>query len=196
MKIDHVEGAVLVGGQSSRMGRDKALVEWEGVPLVRRVYDVLDRCLTRVHVVVRPDQPAPLELPSIVDQGEAQAPMVGIHAALSACKRSAVLVASCDLPLLDWRVVLALLSMAPVSDGYDIVAPRTERGFEPLLAIYRPSLLPELELRIAANNFSLQSFLSDADTLAVPESQLRELDPELRSLHNVNRPKDLATLLP
>ncbi len=191
MKLKHVEGAILVGGASSRMGRDKARLEWNGVPLVERVADVLGRCMTRVRLVVRPGSEPPLDLPCIEDVSSVRAPIVGVHAALQACESAAVLVAACDLPELDANVVLALLALVPHGDGPDVVAPLGPKGHEPLLAVYRPRLLPELERRIEAGELSLQSLLNDVETLGVPEAALRQLDPELRSLRNVNRPEDL-----
>ena len=192
MTIDHVEGAILAGGASTRMGRDKARVEWDGVPLVQRVHASLSACLTRVRVVIRPGDEAPAEIERIDDTHPARAPMVGVHAALAACERDAVLVMACDLPEVEPRLLLALLALVPVEDRYDVIAPRRADRFEPLCAVYRPRLLPELARRIEADDMSLQRLLEDVNTLAVPEAELRRLDPELRSFRNVNRPEDLV----
>ncbi len=191
MKLTHVEGAILVGGASRRMGQDKARIDWAGAPLVQRVADALESCLERVRLVIRPGTEPPLALPYIEDESAARAPIVGIHAALRACEASAVLVVPCDLPELDPRVLLALLALAPIEAEFDVVAPRTARGFEPLLAVYRPRILPEVERRIRAGELGLQKLLAGVNTLAVPEADLRSFDPELVSLRNVNRPEDL-----
>jgi len=192
LKLDHVEGAILIGGASSRMGRDKARLEWKGTPLAQRVADVLGSCVSRVRLVMRPGSEPPLDLPCIVDQRPEHAAMVGVHAALVACESAAVLVAACDLPEIDPRVVLALLALVPAQAGPDVVAPLGPGGYEPLLAVYRPRVLPEMERRIEAGELSLQSLLRAVDTLAIPEAELRAIDPELRSLRNVNRPDDLV----
>lgn len=193
MKLSHVEGAVLVGGGSTRMGRDKATLRFEGVPLALRVAAALGTCLERVCCVARPGELPELGLPCIVDRHSERAPLVGIAAALAACEASAVLVAACDLPEIDPRVLLALLALAPAQGGADIVAPLGPRGPEPLLAIYRPRLLPELERRIARGELALQALLRDVNTLFIPEADLRALDPGLASLRNLNRPEDLET---
>lgn len=192
MKLAHVEGAVLIGGGSTRMGRDKATLEFEGVPLALRVARALGSCVERVRFVARPDALPALGYDCIVDRHDARAPLVGIAAALAACEVSAVLVCACDLPTVDPRVLLALLALAPAQDGADVVAPLGPRGPEPLLAIYRPRLLPELERRIARGELALQALLRDVDTLFVPEADLRALDPTLASLRNLNRPEDLT----
>ena len=103
-----------------------------------------------------------------------------------------MLVGACDLVQLDPRVALALLALAPADGGADAIAPLGPRGPEPLLAIYRPRLLPELERRIARGELRLQALLRDVGALFVPEADLRALDPELRSLTNANFPADLV----
>ena len=191
MKVSHIEGAILVGGASRRMGRDKASARFAGVPMVQRVAHALGECLERVRVVVRPGEKSPIGLPVIEDGHQVRAPLVGLCAALHACEASAVLLAATDLAELDPRVVLALISAMPADEGPIIVAPLGPRGPEPLLAIYRPSLLQRIERQLRTNDLSLMKLLRSVDTHYLPEAALRELDPELRSLRNVNRPEDL-----
>jgi molybdopterin-guanine dinucleotide biosynthesis protein A len=191
LKLTHVEGAVLCGGASTRMGRDKATLEFHGVPLARRVAETLGECLARVRLVAKPGELPALGIETIADRHPERAAMVGVAAAVAACEASAVLVAACDLVHLDARVALALLALAPVDGNADVIAPLGPHGPEPLLAIYRPRLLPELERRIARGAFGLQSLLRDSQTLWLPERDLRALDPELRSFLNANSPADL-----
>ena len=192
MKLAHVEAAVLCGGASTRMGRDKATLLYDGVPLALRVARALGACVERVRLVGRDPALGALGLELLPDRHPARAPMVGIAAALAACEASAVLVGACDLVQLDPRVALALLALAPADGGADAIAPLGPRGPEPLLASYRPRLLPELERRIARGELRLQALLRDVGALFVPEADLRALDPELRSLTNANFPADLV----
>lgn len=192
MRLSHVEGAVLAGGASSRMGRDKARVEWRGEPLAARVARALAECVERVRIVLRPDAEAPLALERIDDGRAERAPIVGIEAALAACQASAVLVAACDLPEIEPRLLLALLALCPVEDGPDAIVPCGPKGPEPLLAIYRPRILPALRERIQRGDLSLQRLVASQGALLVPERELRAFDPELASFRNVNRPEDLA----
>jgi molybdopterin-guanine dinucleotide biosynthesis protein A len=173
------------------MGREKARVPWRGVPMAQRVADVLAACVTPVRVVVRPGAPPPVDLPSLEDRLPVQAPIAGIHSALRACRAGAVLVAACDLPEIAPRLLLALIALTPSSDGVDVVVPVGPRGPEPLLAVYRPTLVDEIEARVDRGELSLQALLGCVRTLEVDEGTLRRFDPELRSLRNVNRPEDL-----
>lgn len=193
MRLTHVEGAVLAGGASSRMGRDKARVEWRGEPLAARVARALAQCVARVRVVLRSETESPLALERIDDLRPERAPIVGLESALAACEASAVLVAACDLPEIEPRLLLALLALCPVDGGPDAIVPSGPKGPEPLLAIYRPRLLPALRERIERGDLSLQRFVGSIDALLVPERDLRAFDPELASFRNVNQPQDVRS---
>ena len=182
---------MLCGGASTRMGRDKATLELDGVPLAVRVADALGACLSRVRFVAKDESLRALGRDVILDGRPEQAALVGVAAALAACEASAVLVAACDLPYLDPRIVLALCALAPVDGPADVIAPAGPRGPEPLLAIYRKRMLPEVERRIARGELALHALLRDATCALVPEAELRALDPTLRSLTNANSPDDL-----
>ncbi len=164
MRLAHVEAAILTGG-----------MERNGALFLARVVAALSKCVERVRLVTRPGEPAPLELECIEDHYQDRAPIVGIHAALAACESSAVLVAAGDLPQIDPRLVLALLALVPDEDSHEIVAPLSAEGPEPLLAVYRPSLVPEISRRIEAGELALMSLLHDARTLLIPEADLSEL---------------------
>jgi molybdopterin-guanine dinucleotide biosynthesis protein A len=173
------------------MGRDKAWVEYRGEPMAQTVAAVLGRCVREVRVVLRRGLEAPPGLPRIDDLYPQRAPIVGIHAALRACDVSGTLVTACDLPEIDPRLILALLAAWPVSGAPDILAPSSARGPEPLLAIYHPRLIPELEERIEAGRFSLQALLRDVRTRVISADTLRQLEPRLGTFRNVNRPDEL-----
>ncbi len=188
----HVEGAILAGGASRRMGRDKATVEFEGEPMISRVAEALAACLERVRVVLRPGSASPIDLPRIDDRLDVRAPVSGLHAALSACKTTAVLVTPCDAPEIEPRLLLALLALTPTRDNIDAIVPLGADGHEPLLAVYRPSALPVLERRVEAGKLSLRGLLEDIRVRSVPIESLRPFDPDLRSFRNRNRPEDVA----
>lgn len=194
MRLEHVEGAVLAGGASSRMGTDKAALDWFGEPLAARVARALGACFARVSIVLRAGAPAPIDLPRVDDRYAERAAIVGVHAALAAARAPAVLVAACDLPEVEPALVLALAALAPAEGGADVVVPVGPRGPEPLLAVYRPRILPEIERRISRGALALHELLAAVEALAVPEDALRAVDPELRSLANLNRPEDVRAL--
>jgi len=179
------------------MGRDKLQIPVEGTPMLTRVCEAVRRCVTRTRVVVHDDAPPlPLPVPVITDRYPTRAPVAGIATALAQAETPWVLVVAGDLPFVEPAVVLALIALAPLEAPYHSVAPCGPRGPEPLLALYRRELHARFEQRIAAGELALQPLLLGDDTLLVPAADVATIDPQLRSLHNVNRPEDLPGATP
>lgn len=126
-----VVGAVLAGGQSSRMGRDKALIVVEGLPLAARTANVLATAgCTNVCLVGRQHTLSGLDWPVIADHGTGYHPLAGVAAVLSRYPAGLVLVAPCDLVNLSATHITALLQ-----HGGPCVASTGGRT-HPLLAVY------------------------------------------------------------
>ncbi len=180
-------GLVLAGGRSTRMGTDKCALEIHGVPQARYCFELLRGFLPEVCVSARPDQrnhPALAGLPLIEDRYDGIGPMNGVLSAMDSRPGVAWLTLACDLPLADARGVRTLL------DGRDPVRLATaymasDGFFEPLFAIYEPSIGVWLHERLAQGKSSLREALADADVrLLCP--------PEDTMLMNVNTPEDLV----
>ncbi|MEX2262592.1 MAG: molybdenum cofactor guanylyltransferase [Bryobacteraceae bacterium] len=128
-------GFVLVGGRSSRMGRDKALLRYKETTLVKHVAHVVLEAAGSVVLVGRPERYGDLQLPVIADTWEDAGPLGGIHAALKSTTAEWNLIVACDMPALTapfLRGLLAGLEAAP-----DILMPVGPSGKpEPLCAVY------------------------------------------------------------
>ena len=181
-------GAILAGGDSRRMGTDKALLEFEGVLLWQRQRQVLhDSGINDVIVVRRPEQPAlDSEIPHVRDQVPGAGPLAGLHAALAAGPVSWLAVLAVDMPAIDpgWFEWLR----QACQPGVGAVARHTN-GFEPLAAIYPGSALTIVEERLRRREFSLQDLVSaliesqQLATLTLPET-------ERQRVANWNSPQD------
>ena len=191
--INKVTGAILIGGESRRMGQDKANLPFDGKTLVERVHERIAPLVDEVFLVVRPDRLqwakdlAPAGVRTITDRVKARGPLAGIHAALSEATNPRVLVVACDMPELQPSLLAGLLA----DDSAEVVVPRTEHGFEPLLAVYAKSCLSAVEQTLAGGPSRIPAFYDKVSVSEWNESKLRQLDPDLRSLVNVNRPEDL-----
>jgi molybdenum cofactor guanylyltransferase len=130
-----VAGFVLAGGQSLRMGRDKALVELGGEPLVVRMVRLVERVAKPVRVIAPPERYAHLGLDVVPDDRPGLGPLGGIATALRVSTFDWNLVVGCDLPYLtaEWLVFLA--GRARGSSAWAVV-PESSRGLEPLSAMY------------------------------------------------------------
>lgn len=195
-----VAGAVLAGGASRRMGRDKSLIEIDGTPMVVRVASVLEAAGCSPVAVVGGDEVTlrSLGLRRIDDAWPGEGPLGGIITALR-WARGPVLVTACDLPDLSTAAIRTLIDRGagPARDSLgrpthraapDVVVGHASR-LEPLLALWSPSALPVLEeWFVARGERAVHSVLenSDRDGLTVERVAV-----EPAALRNVNSPFDL-----
>ena len=184
-RLHPVAGAVLTGGASRRMGRNKALVEVDGQPMAVRVARALDGAGCRPVVVIGGDLAAlaTLGLSGRADDYPGDGPLGAIITALR-WSQGSVLVAACDLPWLDAIAVESVASHAQAeSDGQvDAVVARTDR-LEPLLAWWAPSALRPLEEAFEEGERAVHRTLDRLRVSTVPVAS--------SSLRNVNAPGDL-----
>lgn len=188
-KYPDVTGAILAGGTSSRMGRDKALLQLEGRSLFAGVRRVMHSLLEQVLIAGdRPDL-ADSRTPAFADLHPGSA-LGGLHTALKASTSEWICVLPCDLPYPSPRLLRTLLAARA---DVQAVVPRTSLGMEPLIACYRRDCLPILEEQLARQSFRLTEFLQ---RLQVRTLDASELPPGWRrALANLNRHEDLDKTL-
>jgi molybdopterin-guanine dinucleotide biosynthesis protein A len=177
-------GLVLAGGSSLRMGRDKALLEIDGKPLIRLVVERLARICEEV-LVVGGDADAYAEFGAtlIDDVFSGVGVLGGLHAGLQAARCELALAVGCDMPFLNADLLLAFASWA---EGYDAALLRQGEQVEPLHGAYRRTCLAPIEKAIRAGERRVVSFFPDVSVRYVTREEVEAFDPQLRSFVNVN----------
>jgi molybdopterin-guanine dinucleotide biosynthesis protein A len=193
-----ISGALLLGGASRRMGRDKARLAVGGVPMARRAAEVLLSLFDDVVAVDRPGRPARrwrAGVRAVRDpQGSPAAALTGIATALAAAHHPWVLVLACDMPFPAPALLTGLCRTAldlPEGALPKVVVPRTGQVLHPLCAVYHRGLLAEVRARLEAGDLKVQA-LARAHGEFVDEATLRVWDRSLAGLTNVNTPAELA----
>jgi molybdenum cofactor guanylyltransferase len=187
-----VSAAIMAGGKSTRMGQDKAWIELDGEPLIKRVADVLAEVADEVIVVANDPRYESLGLRVVRDRYPAAGALGGIATGVGAATHDTVLVAACDMPFLSpdvWRLILGHAGDA------DVVIPRIGGEYETLHALYTKTCVPQMARAIAENRLRVISFFEQVRVLAIEEPELRAVDPTLRAFTNVNTPEELASAL-
>lgn len=185
---DPVWGLVLAGGESRRMGRDKALLERDGRTQLERSFDLLQRHVDRTFVSARAeqaDEPERRRFPQIVDRFTGIGPVAGILSALQEQEGVSWLVLACDLPNVDDATIAFLLRYR--SPDYPFTAFKSSYDGlpEPLCAIYRP------ESRAVVEDFVQDGIVCPRKMLIRSPTHLLE-QPDPGALDNVNTPADLV----
>ena len=187
-----VSAAIMAGGRSKRMGQDKAWIELDGEPLIKRVADVLAQVADEVIVVANEPRYASLGLRVVKDRYPNGGVLGGIATGVGVAAHDTVLVAACDMPFLSPGVWRRLLGHAGEAD---VVIPRIGGEYETLHALYTRACLPHMARALAEDRLRVIAFFDQVRVLAIDEPELRAVDPALRSFTNVNTPEELASAL-
>ena len=212
--MPNVEGFVLIGGASRRMGRDKASLLIDGVRLSDRLIARLSAVTVRARLVGRQREGAPAESSLISQQHcppanvcdvyrtpDGCAPrcaLTGLHAALWHARTEWVAVLACDLPFVTSELIAALAARRSIDNSVDerieaVVPVQPDGRPQPLCAIYRrmPALRRATEA-LDAGDYKLSSFLDRLRVREVAAAELAVLPAADRFFFNLNTPEDFA----
>jgi molybdopterin-guanine dinucleotide biosynthesis protein A len=190
-----VAGFILAGGESSRMGVDKGLLEIAGEPMIVRAARLVESVVGAPAVVVgTPEKYRSLELRAIVDDWPGCGPLGGIATALRASGAEWNLLVACDLPYLTREWLEFLLQRARDSAEEAVVpmnlTPENKRGAEPLCAVYHKGC--ELALRRALERGvrKVTDGLAELRVEVIEPKEWKGFDSDGRLFKNVNAPAD------
>lgn len=192
-----VTAIVLAGGQSSRMGQDKALISLQNVPLLQRVCEIATECVGQVYVVtpwleryqeILPSSCEGIQEVPLPGETKPHGPLVGFAQGLAQVQTNWVLLLACDLPWLHQDEVQQWIGhLGEVSEEAIALLPRHPKGWEPLCGFYRRQCLPLLNDYINQGGRSFQRWLAQHPVQELPVS-----DPQV--LFNCNTPADLEKI--
>jgi len=176
-------GFILAGGRSKRMGRDKALLDWHGMPLLNHMTALLQRATDDVKVVGRDHFPD--RLPGL-------GPLTGIETALTVTSTDNNLIVAVDLPLLTADFLIFLRQAAEHSKS-PLLACKIRSHF-PLCFAIRRRLLPDVQRRLSKGDLSIRGLIEASDAEIVSESKLCKLGFEPAIFRNLNTPEDYLNI--
>ncbi len=183
--------ALISGGRSSRMGRDKGLMPFMGRPLIQRILDRL--ASLGKDVILSTNNPADyafLNLPSYADIKPDCGSLGGLYTCLSVVGHSMVAAVACDMPFAnlalfeyEWRLLRQTKA--------DVVIPSTPDGLEPLHAVYRrDACLPAVQSALDAGNLKMIGWLSEVNVRIVSPGEVARFDPHGLAFLNLNTPEE------
>ena len=184
-----ITGLILAGGKSSRYGRNKALVEMNGIRLIERVIGVMEPLFEHLIIVTNtPQDYAYLKLPMVEDLIKGLGPLGGIFTGLQAMSDEAGFFVACDMPFLNGALIR---HMVDAMEDFDVVVPKVDWKVEALHAIYTKSCIPAIKELIDNREYQIIKLFDKVRVRYVSKEEIYVLDPELRSFFNINRPEEL-----
>jgi molybdopterin-guanine dinucleotide biosynthesis protein A len=184
---------IQAGGESRRMGQNKALMKFRGVSLVQRVAARMKPAADEVLVITNtPDDFRFLNLPLISDLVVGKGALGGLYTALKCANHQFVAVVACDMPFASLALLQAEFSLLEQAD-VDVVLPVAGHGPEPLHAVYRREvcLYPVL-LALEENRLRLTSWMDKVRVREMSLEEIRAFDPMGRAFLNTNTPEEFA----
>jgi molybdopterin-guanine dinucleotide biosynthesis protein A len=190
---DETSAIILAGGKSSRMGRPKALLPFDGEPLIAHIVRSFKELFADVVVVIAPDQVLPaLPVTVVRDEVAYRGPVSGIYHGLNAAKSEASFVGSCDIPFLNLSLISHLVSQV---HNHDVVVPYWAGRYQPLFALYRKNVVPFLRDQLRRDELRPIFLFDKVRTRKIDEAEIRRFDPEGLSFLNMNTPADYQAAL-
>jgi len=176
MERSELTGIILAGGKSSRMGREKGLVEFHGKPLIQYGIDLLSRYTDRILISSGNPDYLSFGLELIPDDVSGQGPAAGLAASLRHSSSPWNLVIACDLPFLETEFIGCLLEAA---GDFQAVVPVHGVVNEPLAALCHRNLAGIFEAAVASGNLALHKILATGKVHYLDADPLIEKYPQL-----------------
>ena len=180
---------ILAGGVSSRMKRDKALLEIGGATLLARTARLLESVVGAPSVIGDPTAYESFAMPVIADDWPGAGPLGGIATALRASNAAWNLVVACDLPYLtrEWLDFLVARALASAADA---VLPMSARGAEPLCAMYHKRGEQAIRTALESGVRKVTDGLQNIRVEQIPPAEWKAFDSEGLLFKNMNLPRD------
>ncbi|MFQ5575398.1 MAG: molybdenum cofactor guanylyltransferase [Anaerolineae bacterium] len=184
--------AILAGGQSRRMGRNKALLKLGGSPILQWVINTVQGLTDDLFLVTNtPQIYRPFNVPMTPDAIPGKAALGGIYSAILRARHEWVLVLACDMPLLNPNVITFL---ARRRQNFDVVAPLVTTHPETLHTYYRKTCLPAVEKQVHSGQLKITGFFEAVNVCYVTKKNLTTVTSNFDFLINLNTPQELQRL--
>ena len=186
--IRNITGVILAGGNSSRMGTNKAFLMIHNKPMITHIYELLETFFPCI--VISTSQPelfAFLDAATIADETRGLGPMGGIFSCLKSITTEKAFVTACDLPFINRELIRLIVQN---SADFDFVVPSTDKEkLEPLCAVYDKNMLNVMAEMIRMNDLSLQHLKNKCNTKVIyVKEELQNYNDKL--FQNINTSSD------
>lgn len=185
--------SIQAGGQSSRMGEDKALKPFLGRPLIQRVIERLTPIADEIIVTTnRPEAYNFLTHRLFTDLKPGRGALGGLYSAIASASHPIVAVVACDMPFASPSLIKTA-SRLLVEEEVDVVIAKSDEGYEPLHAVYRrETCLPAIESAIDADQWKVIAWFPKVKVRVFTSEELKQSDPSGLAFWNVNTPEEFA----
>jgi molybdopterin-guanine dinucleotide biosynthesis protein A len=185
-----VSGFILAGGKSTRMGTDKAFVDFEGRTLLVRMLDLARSATREVHIVGAREKFIVFG-PTVEDIFRDCGPLGGIHAALRASQTDLNLMLAVDMPFVSLAFLQHLIGEARLATNATVVVPGSDGRRQPLCAVYRRNFADVAEKALLAGQNKIDRLFDEVQVRVIDEQELDRAGFSSSIFRNLNTPEEL-----
>jgi molybdopterin-guanine dinucleotide biosynthesis protein A len=185
-------GIILSGGKSTRMGKNKAFIEIEGIPIIHRIHSLFERLFKEIIIVTEQKKLfSNLNARIYSDLIPNRGVLGGLYTGLFFSSFRFSFCVACDMPYLKECIIRCLIRK---TGNYDVVVPKTEDGLQPLHALYSKNCLEPIKKNIEQRKCKIIDFYPMVKVKIVDEHEFLSMDPMRESFINVNTPEELRLI--
>ncbi len=181
-------GVILTGGKSSRMGRDKALIEVDGMRMLDRTVELLRPHVREILIIGDPAEHINEHATTIPDDEPGKGPVGGITTAFKHARYVRLLVLACDLPAINDHLLVTLKK--ELDAGFDAIIPMHDGLIEPLAAAYHKHCIEAFEKNLRNSVLKMSDAIAAVRTLNIEVKPGNDGWPA-DLFRNLNTPTDL-----
>lgn len=183
---EKITGIIISGGKSSRMGEEKAFINYHGKPLIKHVIDLISPYCDEIIISANKKEYENLGYKTVCDTVSNIGPIIGIHNSLKECYNNSAIIIACDTPNITPEIIeLLIANMQPDK----ITIPIHNNLLEPLCAIYPKACVDHIKLLIEKEKYKLQNLPLSFPSTQINIDKILELTPN--ALDNFNTKEDL-----
>jgi molybdopterin-guanine dinucleotide biosynthesis protein A len=184
-----VTAFILAGGKSSRMGSEKAFLEFEGHLLIDRMITIAKAVAEQMRIV-GPKQKFSAFGQIATDIYADRGPLGGIHAALEISRTEFNLMLAIDMPFIEPKFLQYMLKQAQHCEAL-VTVPKVAGGFQPLCACYRKEFEPTAEKALAAGHNKIDALFAPEITRVIDDAEFAKLGYSTAMFQNLNTKEDI-----
>jgi len=184
-------GIILAGGENKRFsGFEKSFLQIGSRKIFEHIHGIFSELFDKTLLVTNcPEKYLQWDIPIVSDLFDLRSSLTGLHTGLFYTTTPYAFFAACDTPFLKKEMIQVILDA--IEPNQDIIVPRTRMGFEPLCAAYSRRCLKPAQRQLETGRLKIQGLFENLRVNQIPETRLREVDPDLESFFNINTPQDL-----
>jgi molybdopterin-guanine dinucleotide biosynthesis protein A len=193
VRPEQINGFVLAGGKSSRIGQDKGFLRLGNQPLVLRAAEILLPIVHTVTLLASPDLYGNLGFPVIADLWPDQGPLAALCTGLISSDAEWNLFLACDLPRVSPRFIEFLVQRVRATRS-DAVVPRTQEGWQPLCAAYHARCRTAFQPAVRQRRLSIVELFDELHPEAITPEEMASIGLSEAEFANVNTPEEWTRL--